>query len=128
MKLVRVRLRNFRCYKEEISFALDKLVMFVGRNDIGKSSVFDALNAFFWETKLDPGDASITGDPTDVRIICEFDEFTDDIILYKDYVTNLEDEYLLNSLVFLEIHHVWNCSLKVPKASFFCYGIPSYFK
>ena len=73
MKLKRVRLRNFRCYKEETTFDIDELTVFVGKNDIGKSTLLDALHIFFEEVKIDADDATISGDKDDVRIICEFE-------------------------------------------------------
>ena len=57
MRLRKVRLRNFRCYKDETSFDISDLTVFAGRNDVGKSTVFDALNIFFEEGKIDADDA-----------------------------------------------------------------------
>jgi len=37
MKLTRLRIRNFRCYKEEISIDFDDITAFVGKNYAGKS-------------------------------------------------------------------------------------------
>jgi len=49
MRLIQLKVTNFRCYKDETIIALDNLVVFVGKNDSGKSSLFDALNLFFDE-------------------------------------------------------------------------------
>ena len=47
MKLIGLKLNNFRRY-DEIEFNLSKnLHMIVGMNDIGKSTIFDALDIFF---------------------------------------------------------------------------------
>lgn len=115
MRLSRVRLRNFRCYQEETAFDINDLTVFVGKNDVGKSAVFDALNIFFDEGKLDSDDASINGNKKDVRIICEFEDFPEELILDVDYPTSLEKEYLLNSDGRLEIHKVYDGSLATPK-------------
>ena len=53
MQLTQLKLTNFRCYKDETTIDLDNLVVFVGKNDSGKSSIFDALNIFF-EGKTTP--------------------------------------------------------------------------
>jgi len=115
MKLKRVRLRNFRCYKEETTFDIDELTVFVGKNDIGKSTLLDALHIFFEEVKIDADDATISGDKDDVRIICEFEDFPEDIIIDTDYPTSLEKEFLLNEKKRLEIHKIYNGALKNPK-------------
>ena len=40
MKLKTLYLKNFRCYKETISIDFDDLTTFIGKNDIGKSTIF----------------------------------------------------------------------------------------
>ena len=115
MRLCKVRLRNFRCYKDETSFDINDLTVFAGRNDVGKSTVFDALNIFFEEGKIDADDPCINGDKKDVRIICEFEDFPEELIIDADYGTNLENEYLLNEEGRLEIQKLYDGSLKTPK-------------
>ena len=46
-----VKLKNFRSYKEEVIIDLNNLTVFVGKNDIGKSTVLEALDIFFNEGK-----------------------------------------------------------------------------
>ncbi len=106
---------NFRCYVEEISVDFDKLTVLVGKNDAGKSAIFDALAIFFDEGKMDADDASKAGDQENVRIVCEFDELPDQLILDADFPTSLANEYLLNENGRLEIHKVYNGSLKTPR-------------
>lgn len=47
MKLKTIYLKNFRCYKDEVSIEFDDLTTFVGKNDIGKSTVLEGLEIFF---------------------------------------------------------------------------------
>lgn len=117
MKLVSVRLRNFRCYEQETTIDIDDLTVIVGKNDAGKSSIFDALAVFFEEASLDPDDASIGGDPRDVRVICEFEDLPEALVLDAGYETTLADEYLLNERGRLEIHKVYNATLQVPRCT-----------
>jgi len=117
MKLSRVRLRNFRCYKEEISLDIEPLTVLIGRNDIGKSTFLDALNIFFEDSTPDKDDANVDGDKKNVRIICEFDDLPSELILDADFPTDLKSEYLLNENNKLEIHKVYNCTLEKPKLS-----------
>jgi len=51
----------------------------------------------------------------EVRIGCVFDELPDSITLDATSVTNFREEYLLNEDGDLEIHKVFDCSLKSPK-------------
>ena len=60
MKIKKVTIKNFRSYKNETTIFFDNLTAFVGRNDVGKSSVLEALDIFFNEgretIKLDKDD------------------------------------------------------------------------
>lgn len=115
MKLIRVKIRNFRCYKEEVSIDIGDITTLIGKNDSGKSTILDALNIFFENSKMDADDANKYGDKKDVRIICEFSELPNRIVLDATNTTSLSDEYLLNEEGNLEIHEVYDGSLKTPK-------------
>jgi predicted ATP-dependent endonuclease of OLD family len=117
MKLVKVKLTNFRCYKEETSLDLNDITVIIGKNDVGKSAILSALNIFFEEGKIDADDAHISGDKSNVRISCEFDNFPDELVIDSTFPTNLTDEFLLNENKRLEIIKVYNCELKTPKIS-----------
>ena len=47
MKIKKVILKNFRAYKDEVVIDFENLTTFVGKNDIGKSTVLEALDIFF---------------------------------------------------------------------------------
>ena len=46
MRLKKLRLKNFRSYRD-VEFDFDNLNVIIGKNDVGKSTVLDALNIFF---------------------------------------------------------------------------------
>lgn len=45
MKLVKCKIENFRSYKN-IEFKFSDLSVIIGKNDVGKSTLFDALDIF----------------------------------------------------------------------------------
>lgn len=51
MKIKKIKLTNFRGYKDTTEIEFNDLTVFVGRNDIGKSTVLEALDLFFNEGK-----------------------------------------------------------------------------
>jgi len=73
MRLISVRIKNFRCYREEITIELSSLTTLIAKNDVGKSSILDALDGFFNKEKLEPDDRNI-GVPktTPIEISCTF--------------------------------------------------------
>lgn len=115
MKLERLRLRNFRCYKDEISVAFDDITALIGKNDAGKSTIMDALDIFLNDSLPDSDDGCKNGDLKDITIICEFTDFPATVIIDEDYPTSLSAEYLLNPTGYLEIHKKYNGSLAKPK-------------
>ena len=119
MRLRELRLRNFRCYKEEISIPFEEMTTIVGRNDAGKSTILEALDIFFNESVPDKNDGSKSGDLADIGIVCIMDDLPDTIILDDNVPTTLQGELLLNNDGFLELHKVFNGSLATPKLSSF---------
>ena len=115
MRLAKITLRNFRCYKEDFGIQIGDLTTLIGKNESGKSTLLDALRIFFDDTVPDPDDATTTGDKGDVRIICEFDSLPKTLVIDAEYPTDLSSEHLLNEAGLLEIHKVYDCKLKKPK-------------
>ena len=78
---------NFRCYKETISIDFDDLTTFIGKNDIGKSTILEALEIFFNNdlVKIDPSDANVYGNK-EVIISCDFCELPVELVLDSDVV------------------------------------------
>lgn len=113
MFLKEVILKNFRAYKNEHRIPIDQLTAFIGKNDAGKSSVFDALAIFFDHPlgKIDSSDICVhAGDSGELRIGCVFSDFPESITIDVSSVTTLADEYLLNVGGALEIHKVYEFS------------------
>uniref|UniRef100_UPI003A898197 AAA family ATPase n=5 Tax=Helicobacteraceae TaxID=72293 RepID=UPI003A898197 len=50
MKLVKIKIENFRSY-DNVEVELSNLSVIVGQNDVGKSTLLDALNIFFENEK-----------------------------------------------------------------------------
>ena len=98
VKLVKLKLTNFRCYKDEVVIDLDSLVVFVGKNDAGKSSLFESLDIFFeGKTAPDKDDACVHAEDDTVRIACVFDDVPSELVIDAQHPTDLASEHLLNS-------------------------------
>jgi putative ATP-dependent endonuclease of the OLD family len=117
VKLAGLRVRNFRCYKKEIEFNFDDLTAFVGRNDIGKSTIMDALDIFLNDGAPDKNDASKDGDAKDLTIICEFTGLPPEAVIDEEFPTSFASEYLLNPNGRLEIHRTYSGHTVTPKCT-----------
>jgi predicted ATP-dependent endonuclease of OLD family len=110
MKIKTVKIKNFRSYKDEVEIEFGNLTAFVGKNDIGKSTVLEALDIFFNDSKgvikLDKDDvnkqALADGETETIISVC-FEELPTSIVIDSTNQTTLQDEYLLNSKNQLEI-------------------------
>lgn len=110
MKIHSLSITNFRAYKDTTEILFDDLTVFVGKNDVGKSTILEALDIFFHDgkglIKLDKTDVNIqknrAGDQ-DIIISVVFDEIPDEVVIDSASTTTLKDEYLLNANQRLEV-------------------------
>ncbi|ELF2531035.1 AAA family ATPase, partial [Escherichia coli] len=75
MRLEKLILKNFRGYHGEHSIDINSLTAIVGRNDVGKTTILDALGVFFDHKlcKYDAADKCVDSlDNDDVAIGCVF--------------------------------------------------------
>ncbi|WP_371368106.1 ATP-binding protein [Pseudomonas sp. QL9] len=121
MRLNSVSVENFRCYQHEIKVSINDLTTFVGKNDIGKSSLLEALEIFFNNevVKIEPGDANIYSESSSVSITCEFSELPESLSLDSGAETSLAAEFLLSPSGSLKIKKVFDCSKKTPSCEVF---------
>ena len=120
MIINRLTIRNYRCYKSDTTIDIGNLTCIIGKNDVGKSTVMEALDAFFNDA-ISKADLSATASVDDqkVEITCVFSELPESLVLDTSAPCNLDEEGLLNVNSELEIKRVWDFSGKtVSKATF----------
>lgn len=130
-----LNLKNFRAYKEtKINFD-EHMNVIIGKNDIGKSTIIEALDIFFGQEviKIDITDWNKEHNQDKIVIGVEFivDENLE-IVIDSTNPTKLRDEYLLNSEGYLEIFKEFTISNdKLSKEKVYlntnypeCYEIP----
>lgn len=102
MKIRSVGLRGFRGYAEPIKVEFSDLLVLVGKNDIGKSTILEALDIFFNDgkgsVKLDKDDinkANLGRGDDCIEIWVEFEDLPAAIVIDSTNRTTLSDEHLL---------------------------------
>lgn len=119
MILKKVTIRNYRCYSISTTIYIGNLTCIIGKNDVGKSTVMEALDAFFNDT-ISKSDLTATAPVEDqkIEITCVFAELPSLLILDSSVQCDLDEEGLLNANKELEIMRVWDFSGKsVAKAT-----------
>lgn len=117
MRLIEAYFKNFRSYENEVRISFGEITTIIGKNDIGKSTILEALEIFFNNdtVKIDSADPCVGSQSKEVEIGCIFSDFPDEIILDSTAKTSLEREFLLNERGFLEIVKTYNCAPKTIK-------------
>src|SRR5690606_32521249 len=89
----------------------DDMTGLIGRNDVGKTSILDALGIFFGHKlcKYEPTDKCVYADENDdVIITCEFEDLPAEIVIDATSITSLQGEYLLTEGGMLSLSRVFN--------------------
>ncbi|MBZ9631549.1 ATP-binding protein [Salegentibacter sp. LM13S] len=121
MKLEKVKIKNFRGYKDDTEIPISNLTSFIGKNDAGKSTILEALEIFFNNSLVncEKEDLNINAADKNIEISCTFSDFPDEIIIDAANPTSLEAEKLLNSGGKLEIKKVFTATAAKPKEKVF---------
>lgn len=117
MKLTTLKLKNFRNYKDFTEVLIDDLSCIIGKNDIGKSTILEALNSFF-NDEIEKTDLSVNSDSDLIEITCVFEDFKENIILDSSVETTLQQESLLNQNNLLEIKKSFKIGSTISKATY----------
>jgi len=111
MKIKKLILENIRIFKERTTIDFDNLTAFIGKNDIGKSTILEALDIFLNDkdarVKIDKDDLSKGTNSSDILIGVVFEDLPK-IIIDATVQTDLKEEYLLNKDGNLEIHKIYS--------------------
>lgn len=129
MILKSLKLINFRGYKDvEIHFS-PNLNVIIGRNDIGKSTILEALSIFFDSgvVSIEQNDLYVHASENSITIEVSFTiDPTKKYLIDEDKRTSLKDEYLINGEDTLTLRKVWDCSKKIGASSLKTYIVAQY--
>lgn len=111
MRLETLKVKNFRGYVQSSEVAFDDLTTIIGRNDVGKSTLLEALAIFLEEgtIKPDTADLNVAVDEKFYEVTCSFSDFPMEIVIDVDAKTSLEAEYLLDETGNLRVTKRWTC-------------------
>jgi putative ATP-dependent endonuclease of OLD family len=121
MKIASITIENFRGYTNPTIITFNDLTILIGKNDIGKSTVLEALDIFFENRKLDSDDINIQAreNKESVKLSVVFSNLPSEIDLDAGAKTDLKSEFLLNSDNLLEIKKDFS-TISKPKTFIVC--------
>lgn len=99
MILKEVTLKNFRGYRDTIRIQVDNLTAIIGKNDVGKSSILEALEIFFNNStvKIEQDDLNVEAkadEDYEIEIGCVFSSLPASLTIDTNALTTLKKEYL----------------------------------
>lgn len=110
MKLVKFKIKNFRGYQQETIIDFENLTAFVGKNDVGKSTILEALDIFFNSgngvVKLEKDDinkACLAAEDNETVFSACFEDWPEELTIDSTHPTSLSEEHLLNADKQLEV-------------------------
>lgn len=112
MKLKMIKLDNFRGYGNVEIDLHEDINVIIGKNDVGKSTIIDAMNIFFNDdVKPEILDCKVNSENEQFGISCLFELAEDkQIILDSSNPTTLKEEHLFNKDGLLEIRKLYRAS------------------
>jgi len=117
MVISKLYIKNFRGYEEQTIELHKDLNVIIGKNDVGKSTILEALEIFFNNNTikidvLDLNKKRADKEDRDVTIQVSFEVDSTKSYTIDTIPTKLSQEYLLDSEGYLTIRKVWNASGK----------------
>lgn len=110
MKIRTIGIKGFRGYANPIQIQVSDLLVLVGKNDIGKSTILEALDIFFNDgkgaVKLDKEDinkSNLAAGDDCIEISVDFEDLPAAIVIDSTNETTLADEYLLTEIGTLRV-------------------------
>lgn len=112
MKIAKLKLVNFRGYQDVSVDFSDDFNVIIGKNDIGKSTILEALEIFF------NNDGTVKADINDCNVYCEDKTMSIQLSFIPDKTsytidtipTDIKNEFLLDINGLLTIKKTWDCS------------------
>ena len=117
MVISKLYIKNFRGYAEQTIELHKDLNVIIGKNDVGKSTILEALEIFFNNNTikidiLDLNKKRADKEDGDITIQVSFEVDSKKSYTIDTVPTKLSQEYLLDSEGYLTIRKVWNASVK----------------
>jgi len=111
MIMKKIILKNFRGYNGEHKIDISNgITALIGKNDAGKSTLLEALDIFYGESKPELSDLNIYASDRDMLFGVVFSELPESIKVDSTAETSLSEEYLINEDGDFEVVIKYTCT------------------
>ncbi|MDU1905563.1 MAG: AAA family ATPase [Dysgonomonas sp.] len=119
MKITKIIIEDFKGIRDKTTIIANDFNCIVGKNDIGKSTILQALDIFLNDKSPSSEDKNINANSDNITIELFFEIGDIQITIDDAILTTFKDEELLDENGFLVIKKVWNVSKKTPKTEWY---------
>lgn len=115
MKLVNIIINNYKGIQNETTIKFHDFCCIVGKNDVGKSTILKALDAFLNEHAPTLEDKNIYNESSNIEIELQFDSSDSETIIDESIPVTFAEEELVNAEGLLCLKKVWDVNQKTIK-------------
>lgn len=121
MKIDKLIVSNFRGIKDATEIAFNDFTCIVGKNDVGKSTILKAIDAFLNDTPISILDKNCESDSNLISMEVAFDNADVEIELDDTIKTTFKDEEITDKDGSLRIRKIWDIRQTKVKPKWFIY-------
>ena len=121
MKIVKLIVSNYRGIKDSTEITFNDFTCIVGKNDVGKSTILKAIDAFLNDTAISILDKNYESESNLISMDIVFDNANIEIELDDTIKTTFKDEDLTDINGGLRIRKIWDLSQAKVKPKWYIY-------
>lgn len=121
MKLKRIIIENYRGINNAVKINFNDFNCIVGKNDVGKSTLLKAIDAFINDNGPISDDKNIYNESSVISIEMQFDTERKETIFDDSVPVTFEDEDFVNEEKLLSIKKTWDITTKTIKPEWYIY-------
>lgn len=121
MKLRKIIIENYKGINAKVEISINDFNCIVGKNDVGKSTLLKAIDAFINDNGPTADDKNIYNESNLVSIEMQFDAGKQDVVFDETLPVTFEDEDFVNIEGLLSVKKTWDVSNKTIKPEWFIF-------
>ena len=121
MKIVKLIVSNYRGIKDSTEISFNDFTCIVGKNDVGKSTILKAIDAFLNDSAIGIIDKNYESKSDVISMDIVFDNANVEIELDDTIKTTFKDEEITDTNGCLRIRKIWDLSQAKVKPKWYIY-------
>lgn len=121
MKLKKLIIENYKGINNKIDITIHNFNCIVGKNDVGKSTILKAIDAFINDNGPTADDKNIYNESNLISVEMQFDAEKQEVVFDETLPVTFEDEDFVNQEGLLSVKKTWDITNKTIKPEWYIY-------